>query len=80
VPVVVAAVAGSLFGALVLPRLPIAIASASGRLSVSRLAVAGAIPVAVVAVVALMLAQPRARAEPQQAAALVTHRVFPRPC
>jgi hypothetical protein len=71
VPVVVAAVAGSLFGALVLPRLPIAIASASGRLSVSRLAVAGAIPVAVVAVVALMLAEPRARAEPQQAAALV---------
>jgi hypothetical protein len=71
VPVVVAAVAGSLYGALVLPRLPIAIASASGRLSVSRLAVAGAIPVAVVAVVALMLAEPRARAEPQQAAALV---------
>jgi hypothetical protein len=38
---------------------------------VSRLALGGAIPVAVVALVALMLAEPRDGAEPQQAAALV---------
>ena len=71
VPVIVAAFAGGLYGALVLPRLPIGIASASGRLSMTRLAVGAAIPVAVVALVALMLAEPRARVEPQQAAALV---------
>jgi hypothetical protein len=58
VPVAVAAVAGGVCGALVLPRLPIAVTSASGRLSVSRLAVGGALPVMVVALVALMLAEP----------------------
>jgi len=67
----VAAFAGGLYGALVLPRLPIGIASASGRLSMARLAVGAAIPVAVVALVALTLAEPRAGVGPQQAAALV---------
>src|SRR5262245_61772135 len=71
VPVVVAPLAGGIYGALVLPRLPIAVASASGQLSVSRLAIGGAIPVAVIALVALMLAEPRTGAEPQRAAALV---------
>ena len=71
IPVDVAALAGAAYGAFVLPRLPIPIARASGRLSVSRLAVGGAIPVAVIALVALMLAEPGGRAEPQQAAALV---------
>src|SRR5215468_4874215 len=69
-PVIVAAFAGGLYGALVLPRLPIGIASASGRLSMARLAVGAAIPVAVVALVALTLAEPRAGVGPQQAAAL----------
>jgi hypothetical protein len=69
VVVAMAALAGFIYGALLLPRLPIAVLSSSGNASTWRVAVWGAAPIFVIALTGLAIVTPRA--QPEQASAFV---------